>query len=407
VPAAAIFWLSGVGVAWVYAGYPVTLALAGRWFARPRARASMTPAVSVIVAAHDEAERIAAKVANVRASSYPADRLEVVVASDGSTDATVEAARRGGADVVLELPRRGKLAALNAAAERSSGEILVFTDADSGFERDALARLVSNFADPEVGGVAGNVRRAAADGLGAGEGLYWRYEQWIKRLEDRLGSAVSATGQLYAVRRELFRPSAVADGTDDFVISTQVVTAGRRLAFDPEASVTTVAPESGRAELRRKVRLMNRGLRAAFSLGPLLLPWRGGVYALQVLSHKILRRLVPLFLLGTLASSARLVLAGRRAWWAALAPQVAWYALAALGAVGRKRPWGRRRLLATPYYFCLANAAAAIAVISILRGRRYVVWQPERGDTVMTRDGRARAPSTPESGARGGQRSMP
>lgn len=406
MPAAAIFWLSAFGLAWVYAGYPVTLALAGRWRALPRARAPMTPTVSVLIAAHDEADRIAEKVANVRASSYPADRLEVVMASDGSTDATVEAARRGGADVVLELPREGKLAALNAAAARSSGEILVFTDADSSFEPDALARLVSNFADPQVGGVAGNLVRTAAEGLGAGEGLYWRYEQWIKRLEDRLGSAVSATGQLYAIRRELFRPSPVVEGTDDFVISTQVVTAGRRLAFDPEARVTTVPPESGRAELRRKVRLMNRGLRAAFSLGPLLLPWRGGLYGLQVLSHKVLRRLVPLFLLGALASSARLAVAGRRAWWTALAPQLAWYALAALGALGRERPWGRRRLLTTPYYFCLANTAAGIAVISVVRGRRYVVWQPERGAPVT--DGvRARAPSMPESGARSGLRWMP
>ena len=151
---------------------------------------------------------------------------------------------------------------------------------------------------------------------------------------------------------------------------------------------------------------MNRGLRAAFSLGPLLLPWRGGVYGLQVLSHKILRRLVPLFLLGALASSVRLVVCGRRAWWTALAPQLAWYALAALGALGRERPWGRRRLLTTPYYFCLANTAAGIAVISVLRGRRYVVWQPERGAPVT--DGvRARAPSTPETGARGGPRSKP
>jgi cellulose synthase/poly-beta-1,6-N-acetylglucosamine synthase-like glycosyltransferase len=381
---AVLIWVSTGTVVWVYAGYPVTLALLGLLFGRPRRRAPITPSVAVVVAAHDEEERIGAKIANIRASRYPRDRLEVVVASDGSGDRTAHEARRAGADAVIELPRVGKLSAINAAVERSAGEILVFTDADSTLEPESVASLVSSFADPDVGAATANVVRVGSDGVAGGEGLYWRYDQWIKRLEDRLGSAVSADGNLYAVRRELFEPSGVTDGTDDFVISTQVIRAGRRLAFEDRARVLVERPGDGRAEFRRKVRVMNRGMRAAFSLGSNLLPWNGGWYSVEVVSHKLLRRLVPLFLLAVLASSAWLAAARGGAWWAVLLLQLGFYVLAGVGAIGRDRPWGRARILAVPFYFCLVNAAAGAAVLSLLRGTRFRVWQPER-DAVQPR----------------------
>ena len=195
-------------MAWVYAGYPLALALLGRLRPRPRRRAPLELPVSVIVAAHDEVEVIADKVANVLASDYPPALLELIVASDGSGRRD----RGGRAPTpaptrVLDLPRIGKLSALNRADEVASGEILVFTDADSLFEPGTLRRLVSNFADEQVGGVAANVVRVVEeDGrpVARGEGLYWRYERLLKRLEDRVGSVVSASGHLYAVRRSFF-----------------------------------------------------------------------------------------------------------------------------------------------------------------------------------------------------------
>lgn len=365
-------------VAWVYVGYPLALVALGRVRPRPRRRATIAPTLSVIVAAHDEVEVIGEKIANVLAGDYRRDLLEVIVASDGSRDGTVEAARRAGATRVLDLPRVGKLEALNRAAEIASGEILVFTDADSMLAPSSLRELVSNFADEHVGGVAGNVVRTVDDAgrpVAHGEGLYWRYERLLKRLEDRVGSVVSASGHLYAVRRSCFTRSARTTCTDDFVISSQVVRRGRRLAFDERAIVVVATPEEGGTELRRKIRVMNRGLRAALALGDALLPTRSGLYAVEVLFHKVLRRFVAFFLLAALIASAVLA-AHDRVWWVVLAPQVAFYALAAAGALAARSRWARLKPIWVPYFFCLANAAAAAAVISLLAGVRFERWEP-------------------------------
>jgi cellulose synthase/poly-beta-1,6-N-acetylglucosamine synthase-like glycosyltransferase len=370
--------VSAVLLAWVYAGYPLMLALLGRLRPRPRRRAPLELSLSVIVAAHDEVAVIADKVADVLASDYPAPLLELIVASDGSQDGTVEAARRAGATRVLDLPRVGKLPALNRAAEMSLGEILVFTDADTLFERRTLRELVSNFADERVGAAAANVVRCVEeDGrpVARGEGLYWRYERLVKRLEDRAGSVVSASGHLYAVRRRCFTPSTLAAGTDDFVISSQVVRAGGRLAFDEKAIVLVGTPDESGTELRRKVRVMNGGLRAALALRGALLPTRTGLYAVEVVFHKLLRRLAAFFLVALLASSA--VLAARDPiWWIALGPQLGFYALAAAGGLLAGSRWGRLRPLWVPFFFCLANGAAALAVLSLLAGVRFERWEP-------------------------------
>jgi cellulose synthase/poly-beta-1,6-N-acetylglucosamine synthase-like glycosyltransferase len=374
--------ISGAAVAWVYAGYPLLLAALGRIRPRPRQRRPTHKAVSVLVAAHNEEGVIEAKVANVRTTDYPQDLIEIVVVSDGSTDGTVQAARRAGADRVLDLPRVGKITALNGAVEAAGGEILVFTDADSFFRRDTLGELLTNFADPTVGGVSANeVSGTGSDapGVARGEGAYWHYEQWIKRLEDKVGSAVSASGRLYAIRRSLFRPSTVTSGTDDFVISTQVLKAGRRLAFDEHTLVLVDAPRDAGSEFRRKVRVMNRGLRAALSLRGLLLPWRGGFYSVQVVSHKVLRRLLPFFLLTAVAAGIWLTTLSP-VWWFVLGPQLAFYGLAAAGWAGRSGGWGRARPLWIAYYFCLVNIAAAAAVVSVVGGVRFERWDPaQRG----------------------------
>ena len=376
-----LLFISGAVVVWVYAGYPLLLLAFARIRPRPRERKATHQAISVLVAAHNEEEVIAAKLANLLSTRYPRSLLEIVVVSDGSTDGTAEGARRAGAHRVLDLPRVGKITALNAGVGAASGEVLVFTDADSLFGPDTLDELMANFADPTVGGVSANeVSRIEADasGVARGEGLYWRYEQWIKRLEDKVGSAVSASGRLYAIRRSLFRASTVTAGTDDFVISTQVLRAGRRLAFDERTIVFVDSPDDATSELRRKVRVMNRGLRAAFSLRELLLPWRGGFYSVQVLSHKVLRRLVPFFLATAFAASIWLTATSGAVWWLVLGPQLILYGLAVVGWAARTRAWGRVRPLWVPYYFCLVNAAAAIAVLSVLRGLRFEKWDPAR-----------------------------
>jgi cellulose synthase/poly-beta-1,6-N-acetylglucosamine synthase-like glycosyltransferase len=380
LPPLVLLLVSGAVVVWVYAGYPLLLLALARSRPRPRRRSSIRKTVTVLIAAHNEEAAIGAKVDNVRSTLYPRSLIQIVVVSDGSTDGTVGAARRAGVDEVLDLPRVGKIMALNAGVVFATGEILVFTDADSSLRPDTLDQLIANFADHTVGGVSANEVSTTgpdAPGVARGEGLYWRYEQWIKRLEDRVGSTVMACGGLYAIRRSLFRASTVTAGSDDFVISTQAIKAGRRLAFDEHAIVHLDAPSEPTPELRRKVRVMNRGTRAVLSLGKLLLPWRGGFYSVQVLSHKVLRWFVPFFLVTAFAASIWLT-ASTAVWWLVLGPQLVLYGLALLGWVGRTRAWGRTRPLWVPSYFCLANVAAAIAVLSLLRGVRFERWDPTR-----------------------------
>jgi cellulose synthase/poly-beta-1,6-N-acetylglucosamine synthase-like glycosyltransferase len=375
---AVVTWAALALVVWVYAGYPALLALAARVRSRPRYRAPLELPVSVIVAAHDEAAIIGAKVANIRASAYPPELVEVIVASDGSADCTVEAARAAGASIVLDLPRVGKLTALNEAVANASGTILVFTDADATFERDTLARLVSNFADPTVGGVAAKeIHAVERDGIpvAMGEGLYWRYEQALKRFEDAVGTTVSASGRLYALRSDVFVPSTEVASSDDFVISTQAIRAGLRLAFDADARVLVQVPDDGAAELRRKVRVMNGGLRGAGALTLALLPAKRPAYLFALLSHKILRRFVGFFLVALAVSSAMLA-SSSRSWWLLLGPQVALYALAAAGAVAQMMHRSTPKVLWVPYYFCLSNLAGVMAVCSLVRRTRYETWEP-------------------------------
>jgi glycosyltransferase involved in cell wall biosynthesis len=377
--AAMVFWSSAGVVVWIYAGYPMLLGVLGRLRPRPRERTPVRVPISAIVAAHNEGSIIASKVENLRSSAYPEQLLEVIVVSDGSDDLTVERARNAGAHLVIDLPRVGKLRALNAAVDQSSGDVLVFTDADSELPPETLDELVSNFADPHVGGVAANEVHIANghSGVGRGESLYWRYEQKLKALEDSIGSAVSASGRLFAMRRSLYTPSTHAAGADDVVLSTQVISAGRRLAFDGRARVLVASPSEGGTELVRKVRMMNQGLRAAFALMSRLSVVRHGPYMAQLMLHKVLRRFVGFFLLAVAAATVVGVSSqGGPWWWLAFVGQATFYALASAGAVLDRVDRAIPRPLWVPYYFCLSNLAAALAVLSLIGGKRFEMWEP-------------------------------
>jgi len=369
-------------VGWTYVAFPAVVLLRARLRPRPHASAPITPSVSLVIAARNEVESLPAKLDNLLALDYPPDRLEIVIASDGSDDGTdaIAAARGNGRVRVLALPRVGKAAALNAAVAASSGEILVFSDANSLYAPDAVRALVAPFADPSVGGVAGDQRyRAGGDDapVATGERRYWDLDRMIKRAESRGGNAISATGAIYAVRRELFRP-VPAGVTDDFATSTAVIAQGRRLVFAPDAVAFEPVAASGGAEFERKVRVMTRGLNAVVARRELLDPRRHGFYAVQLLSHKVLRRLMALPL-AVLALSAAAEARRSRILRGAAAAQGALYALGATGLLlaraGRKAP----RLVALPAYFCLVNAASLRAVWNVARRRGIDRWEPRRG----------------------------
>lgn len=381
-PMVILFWAAVVSLAYGYAGYPLLVIAVGAIRGQRVLRAPITPRASILIAAYDEEDVIAERLENALGLDYPSGSLEIIVASDGSTDRTeavVESFAHRGVRL-LRLPRRGKIPALIDAAALATGDILVFSDANITFERGALRALVRGFADPAVGGVAGNtLYRLPADreGSAEGEGLYWRYDAWLKEMESRTGSIVSAHGGLYGIRRELFQPPRETAVTDDFAISTAVVEQGRRLVFDREAVAYEIAIGEADREFRRKVRLMTRAWRSVMLRRRLLNPFGYGFYSVVLFSHKVLRRLLPLALLALLGSSLALADAGGM-YGVAAAAQVGFYALAVLGWVVRGGRKGRHSVLFVPFYYCLANTAALVALARFLAGNRIELWQPQR-----------------------------
>ena len=368
-----VFWLALSVVLYAYAGYPLLILLRGWLWPKPYRMARVTPKISLVICCHNEEQSIGEKLENVLALDYPEDELEVLVASDGSTDRTAEIVRGycGPRVQLLELPRSGKARALNAAVARASGEILVFSDANSMYAADALREIVQPFADETVGGVAGNqvYRKSYTAGAAAsGEQGYWSFDRWLKILQSRSGNTI---------RRGLFRE--VPEGvTDDFVTSTRVIEQGYRLVFAAGAVCHEPVAGGAKAEFGRKVRVITRGLRGVLAVRGLLNPLRYGFYSLQLFSHKVIRRLVAIPLVVLAIVTPLLWPAG---WFYQLATlaEAAFVAAAAAGwllaRAGRRVP----RLPGIPFYFCMVNAAVLCAVWNIARGRKIVVWDPHRG----------------------------
>jgi cellulose synthase/poly-beta-1,6-N-acetylglucosamine synthase-like glycosyltransferase len=356
-----------------------------RGLIRPREykAADITPSVTMVLAAYNEAASIGPKLENVLSLDYPSERMNVVVASDGSDDGTDEIVQRyeGPRVRLLSLNRCGKAAALNAAAASAGGEILVFSDANSMYAPDALRELVRPFADPHVGGVAGDQRYLAdggTDAIAAGEQKYWDLDRMLKAAESRAGNVISATGAIYAVRRSLFK--SLPDGvTDDFFTSTGVVAQGYRLVFAPDAIAFEPVASTGEIEFGRKVRVMTRGLRGVLLRRALLDPRRHGFYAVQLLTHKLLRRtmVVPL---AVAAITSPLLWRRRRFYRVATVAQAFLYGLGGVGIVFSHRPLGRRKAFMLPAFFCFVNAAATRAIWNLVLGRRIDRWEPQRPD---------------------------
>ena len=379
-------WIFGVSLGvcvYVYAGYPALLALLARLRPRPVRRAPVLPTITVVIPAFNEEAVIERKIRHTLANGYPEALLEIVVASDGSTDRTNEIVRRWEGDSLrlLPLPRSGKVVALNAAVAVARGDIVVFTDADVSLDAGALAHLVSNFADPAVGGVTGRKAPLAGPGaaaIGRGEGLYTRFDEWQKFLESRIGSTVAAHGALHAVRRELYVPVSDPSGADDMAISMRIVLQGRRLVYEPAAMARVDLPHDARVEFARKVRIANQVMRALWHLGPAL--WSSGFYSVQLISHKLLRYCIPVFLVLMLAANTALVPPGNSGWLLLWILQLAFYGAAVTALLLGGRPRGMlHRVLAVPYYFCVVNAAAMGAWLSLLRGRGSGTWTPGGG----------------------------
>jgi glycosyltransferase involved in cell wall biosynthesis len=364
----ALFWASLGGLAWTHVGYPVAAAALARVRRRPVAKADVAPKVTLIVPAHDEEDVIGARVENLLELDYPGESLEVVIASDGSTDRTDEiVASYDGRVRLLRCDRAGKLPSMNRAVRETEGEILAFGDANARWAPDALRKLVRNFADPEVAYVCGQVRFQRQDGTNR-EGVYWRYEMWLRESESELGSITGGNGAIYAVRRSDYVEWPFGH---DLGFPNLMVQKGRRAVYEPEALAFEKPSRDNEDEFRRKVRMLPWSWRHLFEARSL----RGvpPLYLAELLSHRVLRYGSGFLHLALLATSIALADEG----WpyqAALAAQTAWLALAAAGKLKLRVPGA-----GLAYYYLLMTTATTVALGRYLREGAPLMWEKAEG----------------------------
>lgn len=380
-----LFWLSAAATIYAYVGYTLLVWLVS--LVRPRRiqRSEIEPTVSVIIAAYNEEAGLRAKLENTLRLDYPADKLEIIVASDCSTDRTDDIAREysaRGVRLVRQAERFGKTAVQNLAVESARGEIVLFSDATTVYQPDALRQVLPNFADTSVGCVAGKliyIDPAATD-TGRGARSYWNYETFLKERESLACSLIGVSGCLYAVRRAAYVPM-YPEACSDFLIATKMVEQDLRAVYEPRAVCTEETNRRTDKELRMRVRVIAQTYTDLWRHRHMMNPLRAGFYAVQLVSHKVMRYMVPVFLVGLFAASAAL---SAQHWFYALAfaAQTVFY-LTALMAWLFERAGKRVGVLALPLYFVLANAAAAFAFYKFLRGERFASWQPIRDETAL------------------------
>ncbi len=375
---ALIFWLSGFAVVYTFIGYGLLITALARVLHRPVQCAPITPSVTMIISAYNEQAVIADKLENSLAVDYPRDCLEIIVVADGSTDSTcdiVSGFAPRGIRLLYEPKRRGKIAAMNRAAPFAHGQVLVFSDADAMLEPQSVRMLVVNLADPKVACVGGEKRIHQDSSVQAkGEGAYWRYEAYLKRLDSSVNTAIGAIGELFAIRRDLYRPMDDDLLIEDFVLTMRLVASGWRVVYEPGAVTWENASPSLAGEWQRRVRIAAGGFQAIGRLVPMLNPLRG-LAAIQYISHKVMRWLSPFFMIAAFLANLALVSQPLYAWL--LAAQIVFYALALLGFI--LQTMGRRWwLLQIPFYFCFANATSLAGFYRYITGSQPVTWAKAR-----------------------------
>lgn len=372
-----VFWLSAGLVLYAYVGYPAVVWLASRVFGKaavPSGSEAELPRVSVIVAAHNEEAVIRERVANLLALDYPADRLEIVIASDGSTDRTCDIVRSFAAPNLRLLDyrqNRGKAAVLNDAFAEARGDVAVLSDANTMMDAAAVRRMTRWFADPNVGVVCGHlVLVDAVSGTNA-DGLYWKYETFMKRCEARLGALLGANGAIYAIRRSLYPRLSQRIAVDDFVIPLLArLKSGSRIEYDVEAVAYEETPPEIQSEFARRSRIGAGGFQSLSLLWPLMNPLCGWI-AFSFVSHKVLRWICPFFLVGALLSS--MVLSGSGLYNGALVAQLSLYCLALIG-YRWPRVGSLHRVAKLPTMFAAMNLALLAGFFAWAARRQGGTW---------------------------------
>jgi cellulose synthase/poly-beta-1,6-N-acetylglucosamine synthase-like glycosyltransferase len=374
-----IFWACAAILIYVYLGYPLLLALIAAFARRPEPEPDYLPTLSVLLSAYNEEAHIGQKIERTLKLDYPADKLEVVVVSDGSVDRTDSIVRSFHDSRVrlLRIPsRRGKTNAQNEGVRICRGEIVVFSDATTLYHSQALRHLASNYQDPRVGAVSGRYQYfdpAGQSPTGLGSIAFWNYENLIKTFQSKIKTITGCCGCIYSIRRRLYTPLP-DDIISDLVQPLKVILKGYRVIFERRALAYEETTQSAQQEFSMRVRVVTRGMRGLLSVPDLLKPWKWPWESFQLLSHKVLRWLVPFFLIGLFVTSA--ILWSQPIFKLFFLAQALFYLTAIFSLfVPAHRRW---KPFAMPLYFCTLNAAALVSLLEVCRGKRYVVWETVR-----------------------------
>jgi poly-beta-1,6-N-acetyl-D-glucosamine synthase len=370
-----LFWFFILLIVYIYFGYPFLLKLLSK-FIRKKVKidANYTPKVTMFIAAYNEEKVIGDKLENSVHIDYPKDLFEIIVVSDDSTDRTNEIVEEYSTKypfIKLNVVkgRKGKTEALNKSVPIATGEILVFSDANSMYEPDAIWHLVKHFIDEEVGGVCGELRllNPTKSSIGESEGAYWKYEKLLKELETKTGTSIVANGSIYAIRKELFKRMNPNVG-DDMQNPLIVIHQGKRFIYEPLAIAKEETSPKSREEFNRKVRIVTRSFTGILTYAYMLNPIRNFDFFYKYLSHKLLRWLVPYYMI--IVFILNLFLLDQLLYQIFFALQILFYLLAVLGI------WMKTKLTYIPYYFCLVNYAALLGTLRALSGKRQATWKP-------------------------------
>ena len=393
-----IFWISIALILYTYLGYPLLLSLLTLISTKPEwalekneaaRKNNELPTVTLLIAAYNEANIIAAKLTNSLQLDYPRSRLEIIVTADGSDDHTPAVVKRfadQGVKLLYQPGRAGKMAAINRAVQFASGEILLFSDANNMYDKDAVRAMVAPFADPQIGGVSGSKKIVKGDGpLGDSEGAYWRYEAFIKRMESRIGSSVGAVGEIFAVRASLFESPPDRIINDDFYMALRLVKRGYRVVYQPFAKSFERVSLSAGDEVMRRSRIISGRYQALFSAHRLL-PKRQPLVAWQIISHKFLRPLVPIAMLLAFLTNLIVVIVGAQGGPIALTPsgfrgdvmlmlaQLLFYEIALLGKyISGGHFVGKLVYICT--FFVNSNWAALKGLMRYFARRESALWE--------------------------------
>lgn len=379
-----IFWLSGLLLFYTYVGYGLLMEVINYCKGRRGGqkvpliiKEAALPDVCLIVAAYNEAKCLEEKIRNALSLNYPAGKLQVLVITDGSTDESPGIVARYSMVQHLHQPERaGKTAALNRAVAVARASILVFSDANAMLNRDSILLLANHFADPAVGGVAGEKKVDQSVPGANKEGLYWRYESWLKKLDAENGSVMGAAGELFAIRRSLYEPLPDNIVLDDFVQSLQVVIRGYRLAYEPRAFAMEKPSATVKEEMKRKIRIAAGAFQAMIRLKPLFNIIRYPGDAFRFISHRVLRWTVcpPALLLLLLSNISIFISCDSLFYAVSLLLQLLFYLAALLALIFQKLGW-RSGIMGLPYYFLQMNVSVCIGFIRFITGGQSVLWE--------------------------------